>query len=100
VQSELPARLADEGVIVEFMVDPGAVRLVAAVLVRWAPLVEQPGEGGPASRAPRAATFPSPEVAAAELVRFGRRIEVTGPPEVRAAMARLGAELVAIYGRP
>ena len=98
VQSELPARLVGEGVTVEFLVDPGALRLVTAVLARWAPLRERPGDGGPAAWAPRAATFPSPQVAAAELVRFGRRIEVTSPLEVRAAMAHLGADLVAVYG--
>jgi hypothetical protein len=37
-------------------------------------------------------------VAATELVRYGRRIEVDGPVEVRAALARLGEELVASYG--
>jgi predicted DNA-binding transcriptional regulator YafY len=100
VQSELPSRLAGEGVTVEFRVEPNTVRLVAAVLARWAPLMERPGDGGPAAWLHRAAIFPSPEIAAAELVRFGRQIEVTSPPEVRAAMARLGADLVAVYGRP
>jgi predicted DNA-binding transcriptional regulator YafY len=32
-----------------------------------------------------------------ELVAFGDHVEVVGPPEVRAQMGRIGAELVARY---
>ncbi|HEX6131024.1 MAG TPA: YafY family protein [Actinomycetota bacterium] len=37
---------------------------------------------------------------AAELAAFGARVEVIGPPEVRAELARLAAELGDLYGRP
>jgi predicted DNA-binding transcriptional regulator YafY len=40
----------------------------------------------------------SPEALAYELVSFGGHVEVVRPPEVRAHMARLGAELVGRYG--
>ncbi|MFB3739153.1 MAG: helix-turn-helix transcriptional regulator [Candidatus Velamenicoccus archaeovorus] len=42
----------------------------------------------------------SPESLAAELAPFGDRVEVLEPPEVRTLLARMGAELTALYGRP
>jgi predicted DNA-binding transcriptional regulator YafY len=39
----------------------------------------------------------APEATASELVGFGRHVEVLSPPEVRAALATLGADLVARY---
>jgi hypothetical protein len=41
---------------------------------------------------------PSPRQAAERLAAWGRLLEVTGPPEVRAELARIGAELVTVYG--
>ncbi|MFJ9829076.1 helix-turn-helix transcriptional regulator [Streptomyces sp. NPDC101160] len=43
---------------------------------------------------------PSPEVVAAQAAGLGARIELTDPPEARAALARIGAELTRIYGPP
>ncbi|MEV7867403.1 WYL domain-containing protein [Streptomyces sp. NPDC088124] len=43
---------------------------------------------------------PSPEVLAAQLAGLGARIEVLAPPAARAHLARLGAELAALYGPP
>jgi predicted DNA-binding transcriptional regulator YafY len=100
VQSEFPARAFAGGVTVELLVDPGVVRFVSATLGRWAHLQAHPAGSAPGAWLGYAASFPTPEVAAAELVRFGRRIDVVGPPEVRAALARLGEELVAAYRPP
>ncbi|MFE0652783.1 helix-turn-helix transcriptional regulator [Streptomyces sp. NPDC059534] len=43
---------------------------------------------------------PSPEVVAARLAGLGGRVELHDPPEARTALARIGAELTALYGRP
>ncbi|MFE2940955.1 helix-turn-helix transcriptional regulator [Streptomyces sp. NPDC059255] len=43
---------------------------------------------------------PSPEVLAAQLAGLGARIEVLAPPAAREHLARLGAELAALYGPP
>ncbi|MFG3347259.1 helix-turn-helix transcriptional regulator [Streptomyces sp. NPDC048018] len=40
---------------------------------------------------------PSPEVVAAQLAGLGSRVELLGPPEARTALARIGAELSALY---
>jgi predicted DNA-binding transcriptional regulator YafY len=40
----------------------------------------------------------SPEQVAHDLAAFGDRVEVVGPPEVRAHLARLGSQLVERYG--
>ncbi len=99
VQTDFPARTYAEGVTVELRIDPGAVRYVSAALGRWANLQPQPTDST-AGQWPRyTAIFPNAGVAAAELVRYGRRIDVVGPADVRAALARLGAELVASYGQ-
>jgi predicted DNA-binding transcriptional regulator YafY len=44
--------------------------------------------------------FPGLEPAAAFVSSFGARVEVVEPDEVRSALARRGAELVKLYGRP
>ncbi|GAA3005061.1 WYL domain-containing protein [Kitasatospora albolonga] len=41
---------------------------------------------------------PAPEVIAARLAGLGARIEILEPPEARAELARIGAELTARYG--
>ncbi|MFI1105507.1 helix-turn-helix transcriptional regulator [Streptomyces melanogenes] len=41
---------------------------------------------------------PSPEVMAAQLAGLGARVEVLEPPEARARLAELGAELAGLYG--
>jgi hypothetical protein len=38
-----------------------------------------------------------PHMVAAQLAGFGRGVEVTGPPEVRAELAGIAAELVELY---
>ncbi|MFK0209629.1 helix-turn-helix transcriptional regulator [Streptomyces sp. NPDC090298] len=43
---------------------------------------------------------PSPEVIAARLAGLGARVELLDPPSARAALARTGAELTALYGAP
>lgn len=43
---------------------------------------------------------PSPEVVAAQLAGLGARVELLDPPEARAALARIAAELTALYGKP
>jgi predicted DNA-binding transcriptional regulator YafY len=98
IQSDFPARTYPAGVTVELAVDPGALRFVTAVLGRWANLQPQPADDAGRAWPRYAATFPSPAMAATELMRFGRHLEVLGPPEVRAALANLAAELVALYG--
>src|ERR1700722_13649579 len=97
VQSGFPARTYAQGVTVRLAVDPGAVRFISGVLGRWANLQAVDGEGAGDGWPPSAATFPTPGLAASELVRFGRRVRVEGPDEVRAALAALGEELVATY---
>jgi predicted DNA-binding transcriptional regulator YafY len=91
VQTGFPGRSYANGVTVHLTVEPGALRFVTAVLGRWANFQGDPRDG-------YTATFPSPAIAAAELVRFGRHVEVRGPDEVRAALARLGQDLVTTYG--
>jgi predicted DNA-binding transcriptional regulator YafY len=98
VQADFPARTYATGVTVQLSVEPAAVRYVSAALGRWANLQVQPGDSAGGAWPRYAATFPTPALAAVELVRFGRRIAVQGPDEVRAALARLGEELVATYG--
>jgi predicted DNA-binding transcriptional regulator YafY len=98
VQTDFPGRVYSNGVTVQLSVDPGAVRYVSAALGRWANLQPLTATGAVGAWVRYAATFPNPGIAAAELVRFGRRVEVDGPDEVRAALARLGEELVATYG--
>lgn len=41
---------------------------------------------------------PSPEIIAARLAGLGARVELLEPPEARAALARIAAELGALYG--
>src|SRR6266446_554334 len=45
-------------------------------------------------------TFPALEPAAAFVSSFGAMVEVLEPPAVRAELARRGAELTQLYGRP
>jgi hypothetical protein len=44
--------------------------------------------------------FPALEPAAAFVSSFGAMVEVLEPAEVRAELARRGAQLVQLYGRP
>ncbi|MFF9841400.1 helix-turn-helix transcriptional regulator [Streptomyces sp. NPDC013740] len=41
---------------------------------------------------------PSPGIVAAQLAGLGARVELLAPPEARTALARIGAELGALYG--
>jgi hypothetical protein len=99
VQSGFGSRTYANGVRVELLVEPGAVRFVSAALGRWANLEPVGAEGAPTVWVRYVALFPTPSIASAELARFGRHVEVLGPPEVRAELARVGEELVATYGR-
>ena len=94
VRAKVPGRL--QGMAVEIWAEPGIGRMLTAALTGWGQVEPRPGEdrGG---RERLTATFPNPFAAAAELARFGRRVEVISPPEVRAELARLGGELVAAY---
>ncbi|MFC7928966.1 helix-turn-helix transcriptional regulator [Streptomyces cinereoruber] len=47
---------------------------------------------------PFEADGPSPEAVAARLAGLGARVELLDPPEARTALARIGAELTALYG--
>ena len=98
VQSHFPARTYASGVTAEFVVDPGVVRYLTAAIGRWCNLTVLPVAGGGGGWPRYQATFPNAGVAAAELVRFGRHLEVTAPDDVRAALARWGHDLVATYG--
>jgi len=105
VQSEFPARVYPSGVEVRLSVEPGALRYLSAALGRWANLQHVTDEPARPGWPRYVAIFPNPDVAAAELARFGRRVAVEGPDEVREALAALGEELVAAYrltpgGRP
>lgn len=55
------------------------------------------GERAPDGWAPVEIDGPSPEVVAAQLAGLGARVELLAPPEARAALARVGAELTALY---
>ncbi|MGA4943119.1 helix-turn-helix transcriptional regulator [Streptomyces cinereoruber] len=48
--------------------------------------------------APFEADGPSPEAVAARLAGLGARVELLDPPGARTALARIGAELAALYG--
>ncbi|MDG4857943.1 WYL domain-containing protein, partial [Streptomyces sp. T-3] len=43
---------------------------------------------------------PSPEVVAAQLAGLGARVEILEPPAAREQLARLAAQLTAVYGPP
>ncbi len=76
---------------VDLRVEPGVERWLGAVLGAWGRL-EKVGDGR------FRASFPNPGAAAADLARFGLSVQVLGPPEVRAELARLGHDLVLAYG--
>ncbi len=80
---------------VDLRVEPSAVGYVRAVLGRWQVVGEEGRDGS--GRTLLSASFPNGGVAAADLARFGRRVEVLGPPEVRDALGRLGRELLETY---
>lgn len=82
---------------VEFRVAPDAVQWARAALGEWARLTSLDGpdrDGWAHFRA----FFPNAGAAAANLVSFGDRVVVLSPPEVRDALARMGRDLVAVYG--
>lgn len=78
----------------EVVVDPQAVPWLRASLgTRFVP-----GETGADGRVRAEVRGYEPESSAGELAGFGRHVEVVGPPEVRAQLARIGAELLSRYG--
>jgi predicted DNA-binding transcriptional regulator YafY len=56
------------------------------------------GAADPDGRVEVEVAGPTAAFVAAELCRFGRRLEVTGPPEAREHLAALAAELRQLYG--
>jgi predicted DNA-binding transcriptional regulator YafY len=96
VRTSLPGRVQGQGLAVELWAEPGVARMLTAALAGWGRLDPVPGEDR-AGWERYQATFPNPFAAAAEMARFGGRVEVISPPEVRAELARLGQELVAAY---
>ncbi len=94
VQRGLPQRVGT--VAVELRVDPEFAGRVKGMLGAWVAIEALPDadpEGWPRFRA----AFPHVMAAAAELARFGGRVEVLTPAEVRAELARIGTELAARY---
>ncbi|MGH9297335.1 MAG: helix-turn-helix transcriptional regulator, partial [Acidimicrobiales bacterium] len=79
-------------VLVRLRVEPGEDRTVALALGSWVAIV-------PVATEDRCfeAGFPNEWIAAAELARLGRRIEVLDPPGVREQLALLGKDLVELY---
>jgi predicted DNA-binding transcriptional regulator YafY len=95
VQEGFPHRRgAMQTVAVDVLVEVAAVPMLTAILGRWAHL-EPVGMEGDWERF--TAAFPDPQVAAAELARFGARVLVVKPAAVREELARIGAELVDTY---
>jgi predicted DNA-binding transcriptional regulator YafY len=80
-------------VAVRLRVEVGEEEQVALMLGSWIPLT-------PAGADEFDAHFPNETVAAAELIRLGRRVEVIGPASVRARLADAGRELIDRYEEP
>lgn len=78
---------------VELTIEPEHERLVTAMIGSWADLHEIPGSTPKLYKA----LFDGAELAAAELARFGRRVSVLGPPEVRDELLKLGRALADAY---
>jgi predicted DNA-binding transcriptional regulator YafY len=96
VQRELPGRLGT--VAVELRVDPEVLPWLRRAIAGWGTLDPSESERAGRGRWPQyTATFPHPSAAAAELVRFGARVEVVSPDDVKAELLRLGRELVKAY---
>ena len=96
--AEIEARVGGERpgrVAVELTVSARAAGLLRAVLGSWAQ-VEEPDPAGAPGRL--VVTMPAAAAAARELAAFGSEVEVHGPPEVRAELARIGEALIARYG--
>lgn len=85
------------GVVVDLTVSARAAGLLRAVLGSWAALEEPDPVGAPGRLR---VTLPHAAGAARELAAFGDEVDVHGPPEVRAELARIGAALVDRYGGP
>ncbi|HZU74494.1 MAG TPA: transcriptional regulator [Acidimicrobiales bacterium] len=76
--------------------DPAVVEIL-----RW--MFESQVEVGEAEddgRVPVVVRGQSVEGLASQVAGFGRRLEITGPPEARGQLGRLAAELTALYGAP
>ena len=88
----------DNTVPVELEADAAVVRQLMSSFEPWTTVTVHPDDGHQARRRvtvmfPERSTF-----AAYQLVSFGSRITVLGPPEVRAEMAQIGEDLRAAYG--
>ena len=106
-QSSYAARI--RLVEVELVTDRVTARLLESLLGPMTDLgdpVRGPADGGrrppggPPDPVRLLARFASSEMAAVELARFGSRLEVLRPAEVRAALGRIGAELASCYPPP
>ena len=84
---------------VELRVHRSVERDLTHLLTGWATL-ERDGDDddGAAEWSRFVAHLPNARVAAAELARYGERVVVVAPDEVRAELALLGAQLVESYG--
>ncbi|MFE5909715.1 helix-turn-helix transcriptional regulator [Streptomyces wedmorensis] len=92
----LAARMEDRlaAVTVRGRAAPGTERVLEGLLGGRVRYGERTTDGWTAIEA----DGPSPEVVAARLAGLGARVELHDPPEARAALARIGAELTALYG--
>jgi predicted DNA-binding transcriptional regulator YafY len=78
---------------VEAMVDVGVLHVL-----RWMFGTQLAvGPAGADGRLPVTIGGQTAELIAAQLAGFGRQVEITGPPEARRYLARVGGELVATY---
>ena len=94
VWADVERRMRDRfaGIEVELTVSERMAGRVRAAIAGWAPITvtDRPGRW--------VVTMPNATVAAWELAGFGDEVEVHGPDEVRAELARLGERLAARYG--
>jgi predicted DNA-binding transcriptional regulator YafY len=79
---------------VQFVIQPGHERFVTSLLGWWVDLRQE----GAGSQRRYTGTFAGAEMAARELARFAGQVTVLGPPEVRAALAAMGRELLEVHG--
>lgn len=82
---------------VELRVHQSVERDLTQLLTGWATLEREGDDDGGAEWGRFVAHLPNARVAAAELARYGERVGVVAPGEVRAELASLGAQLVASY---
>ncbi|MHB8244487.1 MAG: helix-turn-helix transcriptional regulator [Acidimicrobiales bacterium] len=77
-------------IVVRFRIEPGFEESISRWLGLWIPII-------PVEPDCYESRFPNEEVAAMDLGRLGRRVEVISPPEVRRRLADLGQDLLDRY---